>query len=94
LSSFNKYGLVEHVPPKQKNLGQKRDTAKKQLENIVSDFPQMSIRKGASAVGVSPTLVYHIFTDDLHLKSSKVSFMVLVGRPKLRKKAKFLSSVS
>jgi hypothetical protein len=57
LSSFKKYGLVEHVPPKQKNLGQKREMAKKQLENIVSDFPQMSIRKGASAVGVSPTLV-------------------------------------
>jgi hypothetical protein len=61
---------------KQKNLGQKREMAKKQLENIVSDFPQMSIRKAASAVGVSPALVYHIFTDDLHLKSFKVSFMV------------------
>ena len=45
--------------------------AKKQLENIVSEFTQMSIRKAASSVGVSPALVYHIFTDDLHLKSLK-----------------------
>jgi len=38
LSSFIKYGLVEHVPPKHKNLGQKRKMAKIQLENLVSDF--------------------------------------------------------
>ena len=45
--------------------------AKKQLDNIGSEFPQMSIRKGASSVGVSPAPVYQIFTDDLHLKSLK-----------------------
>ena len=71
LSNFEKYGSVAHVPPKHKNLGQKREMAKKQLENMVSDFPKLSIRKAASAVGVSPTLVYHIFTDDLHLKPYK-----------------------
>ena len=71
LSNFEKYGSVAHVPPKHKNLGQKREMAKKQLENMVSDFPKLSIRKAASAVGVSPTLVYHIFTDDLHLKLYK-----------------------
>ena len=57
LSNFEKYGSVAHVPPKHKNLGQKREMAKKQLENMVSDFPKLSIRKAASAVGVSPTLV-------------------------------------
>ena len=71
LSNFEKFGSVAHVPPKHKNLGQKREMAKKQLENMVSDFPKLSIRKAASAVGVSPTLVYHIFTDDLHLKPYK-----------------------
>ena len=46
--------------------------AKKQLEKqLVSDFPQLSIREAASAVGVSPTLVYHIFHDDLYLKPYK-----------------------
>ena len=65
LSNFEKYGSVAHVPPKHKNLGQKREN---QLESLVSDFPQLSIRKAASDVGVSPTLVYHIFHDDLHLK--------------------------
>ena len=38
-SNFEKYGLVKHVSPKHKNLGQKRKMAKKQLENMVSDFP-------------------------------------------------------
>ena len=71
MPSFKKYDLVEHVPPKHKNLGQKREMAKKQLENIVTDFPQMSTRKAASSVGVSPAPVYYIFTDDLHLKSLK-----------------------
>ena len=31
----------------------------------------MSVRKAASAVGVSPTLVYNIYTDDLHLSAYK-----------------------
>ena len=71
LSNFEKYGSVAHVPPKHKNLGQKREMVKKQLKNLVSDFVQLSIRKAASAVGVSPTLVYHILHDDLHLKPYK-----------------------
>ena len=71
LSNFEKYGSVAHVPPKHKNLGQKRLMAKNQLESLVSDFPQLSIRKAASVVGVSPTLVYYIFHDDMHLKSYK-----------------------
>jgi len=71
VSNFEKYGSVAHVPPKQKNPGQKREMVKNQLENLVSDFPNLSIRKAASAVGVSPTLVYHIFHDDLHLKPYK-----------------------
>ena len=29
LSNFEKYGSVAHVPPKHKNLGQKREMAKK-----------------------------------------------------------------
>ena len=37
--NFEKYGLVQHMVPKHKNLGQKRKMAKKQLENRVSDFP-------------------------------------------------------
>ena len=41
---------------------------KNQLENLVSEFPQLSIRKAASAVDV---FVYHIFHDDMHLKPYK-----------------------
>ena len=56
LSNFEKYGSVAHVPPKHKNLGQKREMAKKQLENMVSDFPKLSIRKAASALVFHPHL--------------------------------------
>ena len=38
---------------------------------MVSEFPSLSIRKAASAVGVSPTLVYQIFAYDLHLSAYK-----------------------
>jgi hypothetical protein len=94
LSSFKKYGLVEHVPPKHKNLGQKREMAKKQLENIVTDFPQMSTRKAASSVGVSPAPVYQIFTGYLHLKSLKAHLWYKLEDRNYEKKNEFLSSVS
>ena len=71
VSNFEKYGSVARVPPNKKILDQKREIAKNEVEKLVSDFPQLSIRKAASAVGVSATLVYHILHDDLHLKSYK-----------------------
>lgn len=71
VSNFEKTGSVGHVPPKPKTPSQKRETAKIQLKNMVSDFEKFSIRKAASATGVSPTLVYHILHDDLHLKPYK-----------------------
>ena len=71
VSNFEKYGSVARVPPNKKILDQKREMAKNEVEKLVSDFPQLSIRKAASAVGVSATLVYHILHDDLHLKPYK-----------------------
>lgn len=71
VSNFEKYGTVAHVPPTKKNPLEKREMAKIQLKNLVSDNPHLSIRKAASAIGVSPTLVYHVFHDDLHLKPFK-----------------------
>ena len=44
---------------------------KNQPENLVSDFSQFLIRKVASGVCISPTLVYYIFHDDMHLKPYK-----------------------
>ena len=54
-----------------KNSGQKREMFKNQLESLVSDSPQLSTRKVASDVGVSPTLVYYIFHEDMNLKPYK-----------------------
>jgi AraC-like DNA-binding protein len=71
LFNFEKYGSVDRVPPKKKNLSEKREIAKNQLENMVLDFPNLSIEKASSAVSISPKLVYHIFHDDIHLKPYK-----------------------
>ena len=38
---------------------------------MATDFSTFSIRKAASAVGVSPTQVYHILHDGLHVKTYK-----------------------
>ena len=71
MCNFKKHGLVAHVPPKHKSSGQKREMVKNQPESLVLDFPQLWLRKATSAVGVSPTLVYYIFHDEMHLKSYK-----------------------
>ena len=69
--NFEKHGSVARVPPKPKNSGQNREMVKNQLENLVPECPQLSMRKAASAVGVSPRFVYDNFHDDMHLKPYK-----------------------
>ena len=62
---------MAHVAEKTKNISEKRQAAKIELEKLAADFPSFSIRKAASAVGVSPKLVYKVYTDDLHLSTYK-----------------------
>jgi len=71
ISNFEKTGSVGILARKPKEPSQKREMAKNQLESMVSDFQTFSIRKAASAIGVSSSLVYHILHDDLHLKPYK-----------------------
>jgi hypothetical protein len=56
-----------------KKTRQKREKAQNDLEKLTTEFPNLSIRKAASAIGVSPTLVYQIFHNDLHLQTSHVA---------------------
>ena len=53
---------------KNKDPGGGRKVAKNEMENLITKFPSLSIRKAASAVEVSSTFVFH---DDLHLKPYK-----------------------
>ena len=55
------------MAPKRKEPRKKQEAAKNQLETMATDFTTFSIRKAASAVGGSATLVYHI----LHVKPYK-----------------------
>ena len=71
VSNFEKTGSVAAINPNRNKRSKKREEAKNQLETMVADFPNLSIRKAASAVGVSPKLVYTILHDDLHLKPYK-----------------------
>ena len=71
INSFEKTGSVKDIPRIVRDPTQKRQEAKNKLETMVSDFPNLSIRKAASAVGVSPSLAHNILHDDLHLKPYK-----------------------
>ena len=71
ISNFEKTGSVGYASPKSKQDSRKREAAKNQLKDMLSDFKSFSITKATSAIGVSSTLVFHILHDDLHLKPYK-----------------------
>ena len=71
VQAFEKTGSVVPGRSKRQIPTQKRQEAKKQLETMVKEFSNLSIRKAASAVNVSITIVYSILHDDLHLKPHK-----------------------
>jgi hypothetical protein len=59
------------------------------LENMVSEFPKFYIRKVAAAIDVSPTLVYHIIHDDLHLIPYKFHLWHKLEEPDYQKRIDF-----
>ena len=71
VSNFEKNGSVTSSYPKTRKSSGKREDAKKQIESMIAEFPNLSIRKMSSASSVSTTLVFHILHDDLHLKPYK-----------------------
>ena len=56
------------MPPKPKLISKKRLFAIEPVENLITEFPSLSVRKIASAVEVSTKIVQTILSDDLHLK--------------------------
>ena len=69
INIFEKMSSVVHIPRIVRDPTQKRQEAKNKLETM--DFPNLSIRKAAFAVGVSPSLAHNILHEDLHLKPYK-----------------------
>ena len=63
--------------PKQKNLEHKLKLTKNQLENLVSGFSKLSIRKVKSDIGVSPTLVHNICHDTCISNQSSIDMIRL-----------------
>ena len=63
--------IIAFITHKNKDPGRKRKVDKNEMKNLISKLPSLSIRKAASAVGVSPTLVLSILHDNLHLKPYK-----------------------
>ena len=72
ISVFEETGSVAFLSQKRKTISAKRIEAKNQLENVISEFPNLSLRKAATLVNVSHTLVSIILHDDLHLKPYKL----------------------
>jgi len=72
ISVFEKTGSVAFMSNKRKNPSEKRIVAQDQLNSMIQQFPNLSIRKAASAVKISLTLVFNILHDDLHLKPYKL----------------------
>ena len=54
---------------KAENYKPKTRSRQIELVKMVAEFPSLSIRKAASVLSISPTLVYKIYTDDLHLSA-------------------------
>jgi hypothetical protein len=67
-----KNGSVSQNLSKPKQISTKREEAKSAVEQMLEEFPQFSIRKAASALTVSPTLVCHILYEDLLYKPYKL----------------------
>ena len=68
---LKKTGSVTFVTINRKKSSDKQRVAQNQLKSMIDEFPNLSIRKAASAVGVSTTLVFNILHDDLNLKPYK-----------------------
>ena len=63
INAFEKTGSVAYVTINRKKSNDKRIVAQNQLKSMIDEFPNLSIRKAESAVGVSTTLAAtkHIF---------------------------------
>ncbi len=72
ISTFEKTGSVHHGNKGTKKPRQKRKDAENTIKSIVSEMPNLSIRKMAQSVDISPTLIFTILHDDLHLKPYKL----------------------
>ena len=75
VSNFEYACSVAHVPPKRKNPDPKRETVKNERKRRVSEFSVLSIRKAASAVDVSSTLVYQMFKE--YISFVKIEFILI-----------------
>ena len=77
-----KNGSVTSSYPKIIKSTGNREHAKKQIESIIAEFLNLSIRKMTSANSFSTTLVFHILHDDFKLKPYKYQdwhkFMIMI----------------
>ena len=60
------------MPLKPNIISKKRLNAIEPVENLLKEFPSLSVREIAPAVGVSTKIVQTILRDDLHLKLYKL----------------------
>jgi hypothetical protein len=69
---FEKTGSTARKSYKRLDLAQKRQIAKNDVENLVSQFPKLSLRLISAESQISQSLTRKILKDDLALKPYKI----------------------
>lgn len=91
VKNFEKNGNVTAVDKRKGAKSEKRIKTEKELVQMMTENSSISIRKAASALEVSQTLIFTILHDDLHFKPYKLQITRLTQarRTRLRSKGRF-----
>ena len=71
VKKFKETGSIQDLPHIFTKVNEQRESAKKQLIDLIHEFPKLSVRKAASAVGLNRETVRVFLKEDLHLKPYK-----------------------
>ena len=91
IEKFTKMSLVNDLPPKHKEISNKREIAKIRL--LFTETPNLSLQKASNLVGVSTTLIRNILKHDLKLKPYKPNQYFQLLPEHYPKRAEFVQNV-
>jgi hypothetical protein len=72
LRNVHNHGSVDELPRTRLKINATKEKAKNELKDLIDENPTISIRKAASAVGLSYGSTQSIMKEDLHLKPYKL----------------------
>ena len=72
VKKFHKLGSILELPRFRIKINREMEAAKNTLIDLINAYPRLSLRRAASAVGISHTSVRKFLIEDLHLKLYKI----------------------